>query len=126
MSNKYKNLKILAEKLPLSVFEQKFSESKLGKDLIKLGIVDANGEPIEHEKRYTSTSTRLQKVNHYKKLKAYYDQYRKDLFLKKYLEWLEPHQNKMKKKYPELVVKKEEVKKEAKIVGINKNNEYEI
>lgn len=67
----------IAEKLPVSYYAGNAGIATVGKDLLKLGIKDYLGQPIQPDKVYTAKEGWMFPVNHRRQLERAYNLYGK-------------------------------------------------
>lgn len=89
----------LATKLKPVIVEKDRMERIMGYDLIKEGVMEVQGVKIEPKLEYRRNKVYIEYIMHGVELRKFAKKYGAG-YEQKYMEWLEEHTAKMKKKYP--------------------------
>lgn len=101
---KKKSLKIIqefAKKLPKTIEEYNEISTMRGAEFIKKGITQVDGEEIDPEHVYTSTTVKLREIDHFRRIKRLFIAGDKNA-AETYTAWLVRHNKIMAEKYPKL------------------------
>lgn len=90
--------------LPKTIEEYNVIEHQLGSEFIKRGITQVNGVDIIPDKIYTSTSLKIRKIDHFRRIKRLFTNGDKNA-VDTYSAWLINHNKLMAEKYPKLFKK---------------------
>lgn len=97
-SKTVKKIKKFARNYPLSLEEVRGSFLMDSDNAYKLGLI----QQLPKTPRKVKIKVALQKINHLKKLKAYYKKYGAEDFINKYTTWLIANNKRIGHKYPSL------------------------
>ena len=89
----------LAKKLKPVIVEKERVESIMGFDLIKEGVMEVRGVKVEPKMEYRRNKVYIEYIMHGVELRKFAKKYGVG-YEQKYMEWLEGHTERMKKKYP--------------------------
>lgn len=99
-----KVIKKFAASLPKTIEEYNEIAQMRGAEFIKKGILRVNGEDIDPDLLYTSRTTKVRELNHFRRLKRLFaagDKNAGDT----YSQWLIAHNKRVAEKYPKLFKK---------------------